>query len=165
MSTLITPAVTVVRVSGRSLTKEENDRVIAAVRKLLAENGENQSALGRELKSTQSTISGLLAGRHRAGYGFARNVAAKLEVNLDELLGTERRVEYDRNPKLLRMALGQHREWQRARDEAVARFGRFMDEATLDEVAEMVLSNMPEHLTAEIVKGFHDALARAKGLL
>jgi transcriptional regulator with XRE-family HTH domain len=74
-------------------------------------------------------------------------------------------VEYDRDPKLRRMALGQHRDWNQARDEAVARFGRFIDDATLKETAEMVLSNMPEHLTAEIVKGFHDALARAKGLL
>jgi transcriptional regulator with XRE-family HTH domain len=165
MSARIVTPVTVTPVSGRSLTPEENERVIEAVRKLLAENGNNQSALGKELKSTQSTVSGLLARRHRAGYGFARNVAAKMGVKLDELLGTERRIEYERDPKLARMALGQHNDWKRAREEAVARFGRFMDEAVLDEAAEMVLSNMPEHLTAEVVKGFHDALAKAKGLM
>jgi transcriptional regulator with XRE-family HTH domain len=158
---LVAPG-TVRLVAGRSLTADENERVIAAVRKLLVDADGNQSALARELKSKQSTISGLLLGRHRAGYGFARSVAARLRIDVDDLLGTVRR-EYDRDPALPPNALGHHADWKRAREEALARFGRFIDEALLDEVAAMQLSRMPERLSAEAVKQFHDALATARG--
>lgn len=69
----------------RSLTAEENARVVAAVRELLR-RGETQVSLARVLGVKQSAISGLLSGRHRAGYGFARAVAQVAGVALDALL-------------------------------------------------------------------------------
>jgi transcriptional regulator with XRE-family HTH domain len=70
---------------GRSLTPEENARVVEAVRELLR-RGETQTSIALAVKGKQSTISSLMAGNHRAGYGFARNLAAAMGVPLDELL-------------------------------------------------------------------------------
>jgi transcriptional regulator with XRE-family HTH domain len=70
---------------GRSLSPEENARVVEAVRELLR-RGETQTSIAAALKGKQSTISSLIAGNHRAGYGFARSLAALLGIPLDELL-------------------------------------------------------------------------------
>lgn len=72
--------------SGRSLTPDENARVIEAIRELLAKSDDNQSKLAPDLGIKQPTLSALLAGRHQAGYALARRVAMLLRVDVDDLL-------------------------------------------------------------------------------
>jgi transcriptional regulator with XRE-family HTH domain len=146
------------------------------VKKTRAERDWTQQELADKAGLDRVEINAIENGRnkgssHRVRDGLARafgvplaTVAAEAGDQKAATTDAEVSVEYERNPKLARMALGQHREWERAKEEAVARFGRFIDSAVLEETAEMVLSNMPEHLTAEIVMAFHDALAKAKGL-
>lgn len=75
----------VVFMPGRSLSDEENERVIAAVRSLLAD-GTTQVALAERLAVDQATVSSFLAKRHRAGWAFARKVAAQLGIPVEDML-------------------------------------------------------------------------------
>ena len=69
----------------RSLTDEENSRVIAAVRALLAD-GTTQVALAERLGVNQATLSSFLARRHRAGWGFARRVAEVSGTDVERII-------------------------------------------------------------------------------
>lgn len=70
------------------LTPEQNDRVRAALRKLLAEYG-NQTQLARRLGVNQATISGILAGRQGTSYLLAVKIAKLQKVDERELLWGE----------------------------------------------------------------------------
>lgn len=75
----------VVPMPGRSLSDEENERVIAAVRSLLAD-GTTQVALAERLAVDQATVSSFLAKRHRAGWAFARKVASQVGIPVEDML-------------------------------------------------------------------------------
>jgi transcriptional regulator with XRE-family HTH domain len=70
---------------GRSITREENARIIAAIRELLR-RGETQVGLAKKVHVNQATLSSLLARRHSAGYAFARSLASVLGVPVGALL-------------------------------------------------------------------------------
>ena len=74
--------------NSRTLTPEENERLVAALKKLLAldKYAGNQSKLAPDLKVRQPTISAILRGKGPGGYGVARRVAALIRVDVEELL-------------------------------------------------------------------------------
>jgi transcriptional regulator with XRE-family HTH domain len=155
--------VTVPRMGNpRSLTAEENERVVAAVRKLLQRHKNNQTALAPKLGIAQPTLSGLLLGKHQAGYPLARRVAELSRIDLDVLLTGETRIEYEAPPGLPATALGNHHQWGEARADAEARYGARVDPEGLDRVAEITFSKPPKFLTAEIVKRLYDILLDAE---
>lgn len=80
------PTAIVVSVSGRSLTDDENERVRAAVRTLLAKHDDNQSVLAPKIGYKQPSLSSFLQGRNGAGYKVARKVADLIGLPLDQLL-------------------------------------------------------------------------------
>lgn len=70
--------------SGRSLTPEENERVVAVIREMLQST--SQTELARRLGIKQPTVSALIQGRHNAGYPLARRVAEIQRIPVEELL-------------------------------------------------------------------------------
>jgi plasmid maintenance system antidote protein VapI len=158
MCMLIDRTPTIQPMSGRSLTPEENDRVVEAIREILKEPGVTQTSLAPKLGIGQPTISALLGGRNVTSYGVARRVAALRRVHVDALLGIDARVEYDSPPGIAAAALGNHRDWKAARAGCELRYGRRIEDGVLDDVAKMTLSKMPERLDGEIVYRFAEAL-------
>lgn len=86
-------------VSGnRSLSREENARVVAAVRALLDSKKWNQTTLAPEIGMKQPTLSALMRGKHQAGYGTARLVAKISGQHVDVLLGGQAPVGDESSP-------------------------------------------------------------------
>lgn len=84
--------------TGKSLSKDENRRVRAAVQQLLTEHGDNQSRLAPLLGIRQGTLSAFLREKHGAGFGLARRVARLMGIEVQELLGggpSDAVIEYD----------------------------------------------------------------------
>lgn len=72
--------------SGKSLSQDENARVVESVRELLTRFEGNQTKLAPNLGIKQPTLSALLRGQHQAGYALARRVAMLQRVDVDVLL-------------------------------------------------------------------------------
>lgn len=71
--------------TAKSLSPEERERVVAAIRKL-QEKFPTQSALAAELGVQQQTIGAVVVRGQAPGVKLARNVAKKLRISLEELL-------------------------------------------------------------------------------
>lgn len=90
MRTLIANGPTIPRVAGgKSLTREQNDRLREHMRELLRRHDGNQSALAPKLGVTQSTISAFTARDSRQGSSLnvAMRVAELLGKDVNEVLG------------------------------------------------------------------------------
>lgn len=86
MSILLSVRPTMSGMAGRSMTPAQNDRVVERVREILASPDWNQSTLAPRLGVKQTSISSLLAGRHRASFPFAMRLAELLEVDVFDLI-------------------------------------------------------------------------------
>ncbi len=73
-------------VKRRDLGPEQNDRVRAALRKLLV-TYRSETALAKALEVKQPTISSVLSGRHGTSWGLLHRVAKLAGVPASELLG------------------------------------------------------------------------------
>jgi transcriptional regulator with XRE-family HTH domain len=151
----------------KSLTAEENERVIAAVRELLQQHGGSQSKLAPVLRIKQPTLSAMLGGKHQAGWPLARRVAELMGVTPERLVGhvPETRVEYDAGHGLDAVSLGRHRDFERVRRqcETEPRYQRRLAgyPGILDRVARIAESSTPEFLTADTLLAWAEALIRA----
>ncbi|MEP7124704.1 MAG: helix-turn-helix transcriptional regulator [Byssovorax sp.] len=72
--------------SRRSLSPEQNERVVGYVRELLKRYHGNQSELAPRLGVTQPTISGIVGGRQTTSYQVALRVAELLGLDEREVL-------------------------------------------------------------------------------
>lgn len=86
MNILLVGRPTIPGMAGRSMTPEQNDRVVERVREILATSDWNQSTLAPRLGVKQTSISSLLAGRHRASFPFAMRLAELLHIDVFDLI-------------------------------------------------------------------------------
>lgn len=86
MNILLGGGSTIASMAGRSMTPEQNEHVVEAIRRLLESGDWNQSTLAPRLGVKQTSISSLLSGRHRASFPFALRLAELLHVDVFELL-------------------------------------------------------------------------------
>lgn len=86
MNILLIGRPTIPGMAGRSMTPEQNDRVVERVREILATSDWNQSTLAPRLGVKQTSISSLLAGRHRASFPFAMRLAELLHIDVFDLI-------------------------------------------------------------------------------
>lgn len=78
-----------------TLTDDEAERVRAALRRLLQDRNGNQSALARDLKLAQPSISNILSDRTKASLDTAKRTAYLLGMSVWELLGSAQLGEMD----------------------------------------------------------------------
>lgn len=86
MNILLVSRPTIPGMAGRSMTPEQNDRVVERVREILSSPEWNQSTLAPRLGVKQTSISSLLAGRHRASFPFAMRLAELLQLDVFDLI-------------------------------------------------------------------------------
>jgi transcriptional regulator with XRE-family HTH domain len=146
--------------SGRSLTPEENERVLAVVRELLKEEGASQTSIAPKLGLKQPTLSAWLAGKHQGGYPTARNLAALMGVSVERLLGGDASdgEDHDQRPRR-RPELGNHREFERHFAEFLRRVGDEYPDDIRDAVAGATFgTGVPEFIDWRVI----EALAQAE---
>lgn len=71
---------------SKSLTVPQNERVLAALRELLAKHNNNQSEVARKLGVTQATISAFLSGKSGAGNQLVEALMRALRVSRSQLV-------------------------------------------------------------------------------
>jgi hypothetical protein len=133
-----------------SLTPEENERAVAALRKLLEEHrsqGELATTLvmpsGKQV--TQQVVSAVLNGNKPVGVAFARVIAAASGVTFDELVSGRRSSRgdgYQTNQQL--------KGWTKAAIEAVEK--RLAPRYAILAAGELPVSVRPEDVTPEFVQ-------------
>lgn len=73
----------------RGLSKLQNDRLRAALRRIVDEHDGNQTAAGRELGVEQYWISRVISGKQGGSYDAAKRIAALMGVPVTALLDDE----------------------------------------------------------------------------
>lgn len=152
--------------SGRSLTTEENAKVLEAVREILDQPGMNQTVLAPKIGLKQPTLSAWLGNKHQAGYATARRVAELLGVHVDVLLGYEsEREDVDSQVVGDRTAIGSHREFEASFSEFWRRLG---DSGDYDQDIKKPVSTVsfgggvPEFIDWRLIKSLADAEMQAR---
>lgn len=147
-------------IRGKSLRDDQNERVRAIVRELVAkEFAGNATAAARALGVRQSLVSEFLSGARGAGPKLINGIAEHTGRSIDDLYG--RRVVQVADGHRAMQRLGDRPDFQPALEEAIEK-SRTADQAMLEGTADVAFTLPPEEITADFLIRLAETMASAK---
>lgn len=152
-------------VSARALPREQNERLRALLREIIAKDFDGGLTKAAErLGVAHATISDVLSGKRGVGQKLLSGLAEHTGRSLDDLVGRPAIV-YDAAPVRRGSRVGQHPGYSAAAAELrrkLQRRGGGADETLMSDLEGLTLSRFVTVLTSDFLLRLYDALLQAR---